>query len=164
KDVRVILIKLADRLHNMRTLDAVGAEKRRRVANETLEIYAPIAHRLGLNALVRELQDLCFEASNPNRYNVLKKAVLAARGNRREVLTRIAENITSAMPGNSIEAEITVKRKSLFSNYDNLRKQKNSFSCVLHILDSQIFVRSLQECHQTLCTIHHLYRLLPGIF
>ena len=88
RDIRVILIKLADRLHNMRTLDAVAPDKRRRVAQETLDIYAPIAYRLGLNALYRELQDLCFEAIFPNRYRVLEKAVLAARGNRREVLRK----------------------------------------------------------------------------
>lgn len=164
KDVRVILIKLADRLHNMRTLDAVGPDKRRRVANETLEIYAPIAHRLGLNALVRELQDLCFEASHPNRYNVLKKAVLAARGNRREVLTRITENITSAMPANGIEAEISGREKSLFSIYNKMREQKKSFSDVLDIYGFRIIVHTLQECYLTLGTIHQLYRPVPGKF
>ena len=102
RDIRVILIKLADRLHNMRTLDAVSPEKRRRIARETLEIYAPISHRLGLNALYRELQDLCFQAIYPNRYRVLEKAILAARGNRREVLTRIDETVRNALPGVSI--------------------------------------------------------------
>src|SRR5690606_1396113 len=98
RDVRVILIKLADRLHNMRTLDAVTPEKRRRIARETLEIYTPIAHRLGLNALFRELQDLCFQAIHPNRYQTLHKALLAARGNRREVLGKITEAVKVALP------------------------------------------------------------------
>src|SRR5690554_7581684 len=96
RDVRVILIKLADRLHNMRTLGAVGPEKRRRIARETLDIYSPIAHRLGLNALFRELQDRCFKAMYPNRYAVLHKAMMAARGNRREVISRIAEAVRVA--------------------------------------------------------------------
>src|SRR5690606_5915350 len=80
RDVRVILIKLADRLHNMRTLGAMAPDKRRRIARETLDVYSPIAHRLGLNSLFRELQDLCFQAIHPNRYRVLHKAMMAARG------------------------------------------------------------------------------------
>ena len=104
RDIRVILIKLADRLHNMRTLDAVAPEKRRRIAQETLDIYAPIAYRLGLNALYRELQDLCFEAIYPNRYRVLEKAVRAARGNRREVLSKIDEQVRLALPAAGIES------------------------------------------------------------
>jgi len=111
RDIRVILIKLADRLHNMRTLDAVSPEKRRRIARETLEIYAPISHRLGLNALYRELQDLCFEAIYPNRYRVLEKAILAARGNRREVLTRIDEAVRTALPAAGLEANVTGREK-----------------------------------------------------
>jgi len=113
RDIRVILIKLADRLHNMRTLDAVSPEKRRRIARETLDIYAPIAHRLGLNALYRELQDLCFMAIHPNRYRVLEKAVMAARGNRREVLTRIDDQVRAALPAAGIESEVTGREKNL---------------------------------------------------
>src|SRR3546814_20391572 len=111
RDVRVILIKLADRLHNMRTLGAVGPEKRRRIARETLDIYTPIAHRLGLNALFRELQDLCFQAIYPNRYQVLHKAMMSARGNRREVLGKISDAVRVAPPTARIEAE--VGRKSV---------------------------------------------------
>lgn len=164
KDVRVILIKLADRLHNMRTLDAVDPAKRRRVANETLEIYTPIAHRLGLNSLVRELQDLCFEASSPNRYSVLHKAVMAARGNRREVLTKITDNITTALPAQGIEAEISGREKSLFSIYKKMREQKKSFSDVLDIYGFRIIVHTLPECYLALGVIHQLYRPVPGKF
>ncbi|MDY0273134.1 MAG: bifunctional (p)ppGpp synthetase/guanosine-3',5'-bis(diphosphate) 3'-pyrophosphohydrolase [Advenella sp.] len=164
KDVRVILIKLADRLHNMRTLDAVDPAKRRRVANETLEIYTPIAHRLGLNSLVRELQDLCFVASSPNRYSVLHKAVMAARGNRREVLTKITDNITAALPAQGIEAEISGREKSLFSIYKKMREQKKSFSDVLDIYGFRIIVHTLAECYLALGVIHQLYRPVPGKF
>ena len=125
RDVRVILIKLADRLHNMRTLDAVNPEKRRRIARETLDIYAPIAHRLGLNLLFRELQDLCFAAMHPNRYQVLYKAVLAARGNRREVISKIADSVRAALPAAGIEAEVTGREKTLFGIYRKMVDQKN---------------------------------------
>src|SRR5690606_72361 len=107
RDVRVILIKLADRLHTMRTLGAVAPEKRRRVPRETLDISTPIAHRLGLNALFRELQDLCFKAIHPNRYQVLYKAMMAARGNRREVLGKITDAVRVALPAAGIEAEVS---------------------------------------------------------
>lgn len=125
RDIRVILIKLADRLHNMRTLDAVSPEKRRRIARETLDIYAPIAHRLGLNALYRELQDLCFMAIHPNRYRVLEKAVMAARGNRREVLTRIDDQVRAALPAAGIESEVTGREKTLYGIYHKMVEQKN---------------------------------------
>src|SRR5699024_1179474 len=95
-------------------LGAVGPDKRRRVARETMVIYTPIAHRLGLNAVYRELQDLCFEAMYPNRYHVLNKAMLAARGNRREVLGKISETIMAALPAAGIEAEVSGREKSLF--------------------------------------------------
>jgi hypothetical protein len=107
RDVRVILVKLADRLHNMRTLGAVPPEKRRRVARETLDIYAPIAHRLGLNNTYRELQDLSFANFNPNRYATLEKAVKAARGNRREVVGKILESVQRAIGDAHIDAEVT---------------------------------------------------------
>ena len=131
RDVRVILIKLADRLHNMRTLDVVIAEKRRRVARETLDIYAPIAHRLGLNLIYRELQDLCFAALYPNRYQVLYRAVLAARGNRREVIGKIEDAVRAALPAAGIEAEVTGREKTLYGIYRKMHEQKKSFSEVL---------------------------------
>ncbi len=164
RDVRVILIKLADRLHNMRTLGAVSNEKRRRVARETLEIYTPIAHRLGLNALFRELQDLCFQAMHPNRYQVLQKAMMAARGNRREVIGKITDAVRVALPAAGIEAEVSGREKSLFSIYNKMLEQKKTFSEVLDIYGFRVIVHTLPECYLALGTLHQLYRPVPGKF
>ncbi|GAA5235612.1 bifunctional (p)ppGpp synthetase/guanosine-3',5'-bis(diphosphate) 3'-pyrophosphohydrolase [Verticiella sediminum] len=164
RDVRVILIKLADRLHNMRTLDAVSPEKRRRVARETLDIYSPIAHRLGLNVLFRELQDRCFEAMYANRYRVLQKAVLAARGNRREVVGRITDAVRAALPAAGIEAEVYGREKTLFGIYEKMVEQKKSFSEVLDIYGFRVVVHSQPECYLALGTLHQLYRPVPGKF
>jgi guanosine-3',5'-bis(diphosphate) 3'-pyrophosphohydrolase len=164
RDIRVILIKLADRLHNMRTLDAVNPDKRRRIARETLDIYAPIAHRLGLNALYRELQDLCFAAIHPNRYQVLEKAVMAARGNRREVLTRIDEQVRSALPAAGIESEVRGREKTLYAIYNKMVSQKKSLSNVLDIYGFRVIVRTLPECYMAMGIVHQLYRPVPGKF
>jgi RelA/SpoT family (p)ppGpp synthetase len=164
RDIRVILIKLADRLHNMRTLDAVAPDKRRRVAQETLDIYAPIAYRLGLNALYRELQDLCFEAIHPNRYRVLEKAVLAARGNRREVLSKIDEQVRTAMPAAGIESEVLSREKTLYGIYHKMVEQKKSFTNVLDIYGFRVIVRTLPECYMAMGIVHQLYRPVPGKF
>ena len=164
RDVRVILIKLADRLHNMRTLGAVSPEKRRRIARETLDIYTPIAHRLGLNTLFRELQDLCFQAIHPNRYQVLHKAMLAARGNRREVLGKITDAVRVALPAAGIEAEVSGREKSLYSIYTKMVEQKKTFSDVLDIYGFRVIVHTLPECYLALGTLHQLYRPVPGKF
>ncbi len=164
RDVRVILIKLADRLHNMRTLDAVNPEKRRRVARETLDIYTPIAHRLGLNALFRELQDRCFKAIHPNRYAVLHKAMMAARGNRREVVSKIAEAVRAALPAAGLDAEVSGREKSLYGIYKKMVEQKKSFSDVLDIYGFRIIVHTLPECYLAMGTLHQLYRPVPGKF
>jgi RelA/SpoT family (p)ppGpp synthetase len=164
RDIRVILIKLADRLHNMRTLDAVAPDKRRRVAKETLDIYAPIAYRLGLNALYRELQDLCFEAIYPNRYRVLEKAVRAARGNRREVLSKIDDQVRAAMPAAGIESEVLSREKTLYGIYHKMVEQKKSFTNVLDIYGFRVIVRTLPECYMAMGIVHQLYRPVPGKF
>nr|WP_233146043.1 bifunctional (p)ppGpp synthetase/guanosine-3',5'-bis(diphosphate) 3'-pyrophosphohydrolase [Pigmentiphaga sp. NML080357] len=164
RDVRVILIKLADRLHNMRTLGAVSPEKRRRVARETLEIYSPIAHRLGLNIIYRELQELCFEAMYPHRYQVLRKAVLAARGNRRELVGKIQEAVRAALPAAGIEAEVNGREKNLYGIYTKMLDQKKSFSEVLDIYGFRIVVNSQPECYLALGTLHQLFRPVPGKF
>ncbi|MFA5664175.1 bifunctional (p)ppGpp synthetase/guanosine-3',5'-bis(diphosphate) 3'-pyrophosphohydrolase [Castellaniella sp.] len=164
RDVRVILIKLADRLHNMRTLDAVAADKRRRIARETLDIYTPIAHRLGLNSLFRELEDRCFKAMYPNRYDVLYKAMMAARGNRREVIGKIADAVRTALPAAGLDAEVSGREKSLYGIYKKMVQQKKSFSDVLDIYGFRVVVHTLPECYLALGTLHQLYRPVPGKF
>jgi guanosine-3',5'-bis(diphosphate) 3'-pyrophosphohydrolase len=164
RDVRVILIKLADRWHNMRTLDAVRPEKRRRIARETLEIYAPIANRLGLNTLYRELQDLSFKYMYPLRYRVLLKAVRAARGNRREVVGKILDAITKRLPEHSIEAEVMGREKHLFGIYRKMREKHLSFSEVLDIYGFRIIVADVPTCYLTLGALHGLFKPVPGKF
>lgn len=164
RDLRVILIKLADRLHNMRTLDAVSPEKKRRISRETLDIYAPIANRLGLNAVFREMQDLCFAGIHPNRHEVLQRAVLAARGNRREVLTKIFDAVRAALPAAGIEAEVTGREKTLLGIYKKMVDQKKTFSEVLDIYGFRVIVHTLPECYLALGILHQLYRPVPGKF
>ncbi len=131
RDVRVILIKLADRLHNMRTLEVMLPEKQRSIARETLEIYAPIAHRLGLNNIYQELQELGFRYSHPMRYKVLVKATRAARGNRREVVGKILESINQKLKEAGLNVEVTGREKHLFSIYAKMQDKHLSFSEVL---------------------------------
>ncbi|GLU30342.1 bifunctional (p)ppGpp synthetase/guanosine-3',5'-bis(diphosphate) 3'-pyrophosphohydrolase [Trinickia caryophylli] len=164
RDVRVILVKLADRLHNMRTLGAVPPEKRRRVARETLDIYAPIAHRLGLNNTYRELQDLSFANFNPNRYATLEKAVKAARGNRREVVGKILESVQRAIGDAHIDAEVTGREKTIYSIYKKMRDKQLSFSQVLDVYGFRVVVGSALECYTCIGALHALYKPVPGKF
>ncbi|OXJ19367.1 bifunctional (p)ppGpp synthetase/guanosine-3',5'-bis(diphosphate) 3'-pyrophosphohydrolase [Burkholderia sp. AU6039] len=164
RDVRVILVKLADRLHNMRTLGAVPMEKRRRVARETLDIYAPIAHRLGLNNTYRELQDMSFANFNPHRYATLEKAVKAARGNRREVISKILEAAQRAMADAKIDAEITGREKTIYSVYRKMRDKQLSFSQVLDVYGFRVVVDSPLDCYTCIGALHALYKPVPGKF
>ncbi|HQR19657.1 MAG TPA: bifunctional (p)ppGpp synthetase/guanosine-3',5'-bis(diphosphate) 3'-pyrophosphohydrolase [Burkholderiaceae bacterium] len=164
RDVRVMLIKLADRLHNMRTLDAVEPEKRRRIARETLEIYAPIAHRLGLNNLFRELEDLSFEHLHPMRHGVLQRAVLAARGNRRELLGKILQSVRHALQENKLRAEVYGREKTLYGIYRKMAEKNLSFSEVLDIYGFRIVVEKVPECYLALGALHGLYKPVPGKF
>ena len=164
RDVRVILIKLSDRLHNMQTLDAMRPEKRRRIARETLDIYAPIANRLGLNALYRELQELAFSHAHPLRYRVLSKAVKGARGNRREVVGRILEAIRKALPEAGIDAEVKGREKHLYGIYRKMRDKHLSFSQVLDIYGFRIVVKNRPTCYLALGALHALYQPVPGKF
>jgi GTP diphosphokinase / guanosine-3',5'-bis(diphosphate) 3'-diphosphatase len=164
RDVRVILIKLADRLHNMRTLDAVRPDKRRRIARETLDIYAPIANRLGLNNLYRELQELSFEHLHPMRHRVLVKAVKQARGNRREVVGKILDAIRHRLPDRGIQAEVIGREKHLFSIYRKMRDKHLTFSQVLDIYGFRVIVKDVPTCYLALGVLHGLYKPVPGKF
>jgi GTP pyrophosphokinase len=164
RDVRVMLIKLADRLHNMRTLEAVDPEKRRRIARETLEIYAPIAHRLGLNQLFRELEELSFEHLHPLRFRVLHKAVLAARGNRRELLGKILQSVRKALAEAKIKAEVYGREKTLYGIYRKMAEKSLSFSQVLDIYGFRIVVDKVPECYLALGALHGLFKPVPGKF
>ncbi|GAB7535443.1 bifunctional (p)ppGpp synthetase/guanosine-3',5'-bis(diphosphate) 3'-pyrophosphohydrolase [Burkholderia sp. 22PA0099] len=164
RDVRVILVKLADRLHNMRTLGAVPTEKRRRVARETLDIYAPIAHRLGLNNTYRELQDMSFANFNPHRYATLEKAVKAARGNRREVIGKILESAQRTVGEAKLEAEIMGREKTIYSIYRKMRDKQLSFSQVLDVYGFRVVVEHALECYTCIGALHALYKPVPGKF
>ncbi|AMO38121.1 MULTISPECIES: RelA/SpoT family protein [Thauera] len=163
-DLRVILIKLADRLHNMRTLDHMRPAKRRRIANETLEIYAPIANRLGLNDLFRELQELSFSNKYPLRYQVLARAIRAARGNRREVVGKVREAIEARLPQWGIAAEVQGREKHLYGIYRKMVEKRLSFSQVLDIYGFRVIVRDVPGCYLALGALHSMYKPVPGKF
>jgi GTP pyrophosphokinase/guanosine-3',5'-bis(diphosphate) 3'-pyrophosphohydrolase len=164
RDLRIVLIKLADRLHNLQTMAAVRPEKRRRVAQETLDIYAPIATRLGLNNISRQLEDLSFKHIHPMRFRVLTRAVKAVRGNRRELLSKILDGIRSKLHAASIEAGVFGREKSLFSIYHKMVEKHLSFSQVLDIYGFRIIVRDVPTCYLTLGALHALYKPVPGKF
>ena len=164
RDVRVILVKLADRTHNMRTLDAVPMEKRRRVAAETIEIYAPIAHRLGLNIIYRDLQDLSFRYSMPMRFRVIEGAVKRARGNRKEMVEKILQNARMAFAKANLEVDLQGREKTLFSIYSKMRSKHLSFSQVLDVYAFRVTVHSIDECYRALGILHALYKPMPGKF
>jgi len=164
RDVRVILVKLADRTHNMRTLDSVPMEKRRRVAAETIEIYAPIAHRLGLNIIYRDLQDLSFRFAMPMRFRVIEGAVKRARGNRKEMVEKILQASRMAFAKANLEVDLRGREKTLFSIYNKMRSKQLSFSQVLDVYAFRVTVHSIDECYRALGILHSLYKPMPGKF
>ena len=164
RDVRVILVKLADRTHNMHTLDAVPIEKRRRVALETMEIYAPIAHRLGLNLIYRDLQDISFKHSMPMRFRAIEKAVKKARGNRREMIDKILDAVRMQFAKAGIEVDLQGREKTLFSIYHKMRSKHLSFSQVLDVYAFRVTVRTIDECYRALGILHSIYKPMPGKF
>lgn len=164
QDIRVILIKLADRLHNMRTLEVMSQEKRHRIAQETLEIYAPIAHRLGLENIYQELQELGFRFSYPLRYKVLLKAIKAARGNRREIVGKILEATKQRLHEAQLNATVSGREKHVYSIYKKMVEKHLRFSDVLDIYGFRVIVKDISSCYVALGALHGLYKPIPGKF
>ncbi|MDP1532966.1 MAG: HD domain-containing protein, partial [Rubrivivax sp.] len=164
RDVRVILIKLADRLHNMRTMQAMALDKRQRIARETLDIYAPIAHRLGLNQSYRELQELSFQHLHPWRHGALAKAVQRARGHRRDIVERVQKEVERAFASQKIRVQVSGREKTIYSIYRKMREKHSGFAQVSDIFGFRIVVPSLPECYLALGVLHQLYKPAPGRF
>ncbi len=164
QDVRVILVKLADRLHNMQTLDAMKPEKQKRIAQETLEIYAPIANRLGLNLIYQELEDLSFKFLHPMRYRVIAKAIKVARGNRKEVINKILETIQQRLADAHIEADVKGREKHLYSVYRKMSNKATALEQIHDIYGFRVLVKDTPSCYLALGSLHALYKPIPGKF
>ena len=164
RDVRVILIKLADRTHNMRTMSDMPREKWGRISSETLEIYAPIAHRLGLNQTYRELQDLSFRYAMPWRYNVLAKAVAKARNRRRDLIQKVQGELESTFSQAGIDVQISGREKTLYSIYKKMDGKHLSFAQVTDIYGFRLIVPSVIDCYTALGILHQMYKPVPGRF
>lgn len=164
KDIRVIIVKLADRLHNMRTLGSLRPEKRRRIARETLDIYTPIANRLGLSNIRIELEELCFEAIYPMRSNMIDKAVRHARGNRSEMVNNIATAIRDRLGEVGIGARVVGREKHLYSIYKKMRDKRKSLPDIMDVYGFRIVTDSVDNCYRILGAMHSLYKPIPGRF
>ncbi|ABM26577.1 MULTISPECIES: bifunctional GTP diphosphokinase/guanosine-3',5'-bis pyrophosphate 3'-pyrophosphohydrolase [Shewanella] len=164
QDIRVILIKLADRTHNMRTLGALRPDKRRRIARETLEIYAPIANRLGIHNIKTELEDLGFQAYYPMRYRVLKEVVKAARGNRKELIQGIEAAVYTRLNDAGIPGKVKGREKNLYSIYNKMQSKELQFQEVMDIYAFRVIVDSIDTCYRVLGAMHGLYKPRPGRF
>ncbi|QGY31073.1 bifunctional GTP diphosphokinase/guanosine-3',5'-bis pyrophosphate 3'-pyrophosphohydrolase [Pantoea cypripedii] len=162
QDIRVILIKLADRTHNMRTLGALRPDKRRRIARETLEIYSPLAHRLGIHHLKTELEELGFEALHPNRYRVIKEVVKAARGNRKEMIQKILSEIDGRLQEAGIPCRVSGREKHLYSIYRKMHLKEQRFHSIMDIYAFRVIVKDLDTCYRVLGQMHSLYKPRPG--
>ena len=164
RDVRIILIKLADRSHNMRTMGDMPRAKWGRIAQETLDIYAPIAHRLGLNQTYRELQDLAFQHLLPWRYSILSKAVTKARSRRRDLLQKVQKELEGTFAAAAIPVRIAGREKSLYSIYRKMSDKHLSFAQVTDIYGFRVLVQSTTDCYTALGILHQLYKPVPGKF
>ena len=164
RDIRVILVKLADRLHNMRTLDAMPHEKSRRIAKETLEIYAPIANRLGMNEMRMEFEDLGFRAMYPMRSERIRAAVRRARGNRKEIVTKIEESLKACLEREGLAGEVIGREKHLYSIYRKMRGKRKAFNEIMDVYAFRIVVDKVDTCYRVLGAVHNLYKPLPGRF
>ena len=164
QDIRVILVKLADRTHNMRTLKGLRPDKRRRIARETLDIYAPIAQRLGMNSIRLELEDLGFQALYPMRHRILRQAVKKARGNRKEIVSKIEEAMAERLRQEGLPAEVIGREKHLYSIYQKMRDKGLSFNEVMDVFAVRIIVDTVDQCYRVLGAVHNLYKPVPGKF
>lgn len=163
-DIRVILIKLADRLHNMRTLGIMRPDKQRRIARETLDIYVPIAVRLGINSLRIELQDLGLKALYPMRHRTLSESMRKSRGNRKEVMNKVEITFSAALEEQGIYGKVYAREKSIFSTYRKMLRKKQRFQDIKDLFAIRVVVDTVDQCYRTLGMVHNLFRPLPGSF
>ncbi|MEL7298490.1 MAG: bifunctional (p)ppGpp synthetase/guanosine-3',5'-bis(diphosphate) 3'-pyrophosphohydrolase, partial [Pseudomonadota bacterium] len=164
EDIRVILVKLADRLHNMRTLESMPVEKQRRIARETLEIYAPIANRLGINVIKTELEELGFRHLHPYRYQVLLKAIRKAAGNQRQVVQQLTETLGAGLHAHNVQGEVLGRRKNLYSIYQKMQRKGTSLAEIVDVYGFRIVVESVDTCYRTLGIVHKMFKPMPGRF
>ena len=164
RDIRVILVKLADRLHNMRTLGALKPEAKKRIANETLDIYAPIATRLGMNEVRMEFEDLGLRTLYPMRARRIEAAREAARGRRKQLIEDITEQVEQALARDNIEGHVVGREKHLYSIYSKMREKRKSFSDIMDIFAFRVIVDDVDACYRTLGVVHSLYKPVPGEF
>jgi GTP diphosphokinase / guanosine-3',5'-bis(diphosphate) 3'-diphosphatase len=164
KDLRVIMVKLADRLHNMQTLGAMPAEAKRRIARETLDIYAPIANRLGMNSIRHKLELLSFQAMYPRRYNILDNALKKARGNRRKIIDVIENTLKNRISQANMASDVSGREKNLYSIYQKMLHKKVSLDDVFDVYAFRIFCDTVDDCYRILGIVHNLYKPIPGKF
>ena len=164
EDIRVILVKLADRLHNMKTMDSMPTEKQARIARETLEIYAPIANRLGINHMKVDLEDLGFRYLYPFRYSVLDRTLRRSKGSQRQIVKKISERIMEAMEQEGIEGEVIGREKHLYSIYKKMAEKKRMLGDIVDVYGFRIIVSDVNTCYQLLGLVHNLYKPMPGRF
>jgi RelA/SpoT family (p)ppGpp synthetase len=164
RDIRVIIVKLADRTHNMRTLGAMPPAKRRTIARETLEIYAPIANRLGMHAIKTELEELGFRALYPRRYKVIEQAVRKAKGNQKQFVGKIAENLRTSLERTGIKARIEGREKDAYSIYEKMRRKRVSLGEIVDVYGLRIVVDTADTCYRTLGVVHAAFKPMPGRF
>jgi len=164
RDIRVIIVKLADRLHNMRTIGSLSPDKRRRIARETLDIYSPIANRLGMYELRSELHELAYRAMYPMRIERIERAVANVSGNRKKIVTEIQESLEGAVTKAGIKARVQGREKAANSIYRKMRDQRKSFTDIMDVYGFRIITDSVDECYRVLGIVHNLYKPKPGRF
>ena len=164
RDIRVIMVKLADRTHNMRTLGAMPPQKRRRIALETLDIYAPIANRLGIHSIKLELEDLGFQALYPARYRVLQRELKRSRGNQKEFLPKISANIDGGLKKAGLRGLVQAREKHLYSVFQKMRRKRVPLAQVIDVYGFRIVVEDVDTCYRVLGVVHGLYKPMPGRF